>query len=82
MTSQKREQPAQPKTGAQRYVWKVGDPHPSLVPEYWLDQARNERALAASDRALRRTVESIQLHLRNADECEAKARAILAKEQP
>jgi len=51
--------------------------HFSQTPEYWDELARTERAFAESDR-LRRTgsVESIALHLKNAEEYEAQAERI------
>ncbi len=56
------------------YRWKVGDPHCSLVPEWWREQARNERAFAADDRRRKfGTIESIRIHEANAARYDAQA---------
>jgi hypothetical protein len=63
-----------------RFVWKVGMPHQSLIPEYWISRAWNERRFAEDVRTSRfGTVESMMAHLREAELCEAKARELIAK---
>lgn len=47
--------------------------HPTATVEYWERLAREERAFADEDRALRRTVESIRIHEANALEYERQA---------
>lgn len=48
--------------------------HCTETPEYWDRLARDERAFAESDRRRRTgSVESIALHLKNAEEYEAQA---------
>ena len=46
-------------------------------PEYWLREARSERAFASDKRSSRYgTSESIRIHESNAEEYEARARAL------
>ncbi len=55
----------------------VRKPHPSETPEYWEMLARNERTFAKEDRGRRYgSVESIQIHLRNAADYEAQAKKL------
>ena len=60
---------------------KPATPLPWDTADYWLDLARTERRFAEHERnSLRHgTSESIRIRLQNADEYEAKARALLAK---
>jgi hypothetical protein len=56
------------------YVWKIGDPHCSLVPEWWRQQACNERAFANEDRRRKfGSVESIRIHEESAARYDAEA---------
>lgn len=61
------------------YVWKIGDPHQTTVPEYWRNLARNERAFAEEDRRRRYgTIESIRIHEANAALYDAEAERLEA----
>lgn len=62
-----------------RFVWRDGMPHQSLIPEYWICLAWNERRLAEDVRTSRfGTIESMKAHLREAELCEARARKLIA----
>ncbi|RMX08530.1 hypothetical protein D8I35_05490 [Corticibacter populi] len=53
--------------------------HPTQTPEYWERLALDERAFAESDRLMRTgSVESIELHIKNAEQYEAKAKDLRA----
>lgn len=55
--------------------------HPTETPEYWEARARSERTFAKNKRGLRCTVESIEIHLRNARDYEAQAKKLRAEQQ-
>ncbi len=55
-------------------------PHPSQTPEYWRGLAKSERAFAAAKRGDRHSsVESVRIHLKNAEDYEATAAALEQK---
>lgn len=52
-------------------------PHPTETAEYWFSRARNERGCAVEDRGRRYgSVESIKVHLQQAEEYERRGAAI------
>lgn len=56
------------------------NPHPTTLPSYWRDLARNERAFAARARRCRSaTAESVIVHERNAAAYEERARELESK---